>query len=317
MAIVVTDYITDDARLLFATEAERFFKDIRNALTTLQKYRNSIESEAAGEDTVNSLLAARYTDVEAMKADLVSLLGLMTFDPIRRIVPGCPPSHQYTILAPGDASALAYDKSFVIPSPLMTPLDRRVFAELFTYLDDDEYIIKLTDAANAQNNEFTASVIEEGPNLLSSDNSAWWRGALNQGSTSDWDSSFEHQTGNTVALVQAASRMSYPMLAGYYYTVQWTISGRAAGTLTLMVGTDELTGTTSAQTTNATFNTTVFVPLGANPYIAFVPTSSFDGTLTVTALRPLDWLYLDGRLPVANSQDKTVKVNITSHQTGT
>lgn len=315
MAIILREYVLDEYTLELLQGGRVLLADIIRSLNSIGQYRYTLESRGENEATVTAALNSRMTEISGMKSDLSTLLSGINITPIPRIVPGAPAHQRHVTLVNGTGSPVPYGRSFIIPSPLPSSGDYRVFNEMFTWDDNDEWRILLTATEAIANSGFQANVIEDFPSILEGV-SGYFVGWDNEGDTSDWNG-FVHLTGNTLPLVQHASRMLYPMLPGYYYEITWEITGRTAGSVTLQVGTTETIGTQELQSTNAVFTTTVFCPHGTAPYLAFIPSSSFDGTLVAPTMKPLDWLYLDGRLPEETEEDSSAIVNVILHQSGT
>lgn len=315
MAILLREYVLDEYTLELLQSGRVLLADIIRSLQSVVQYRATLESRGENEATVTAALNSRMAEISGMKSDLSTLLSAINISAIPRLAPGAPAHQKHLTLVNGTGSPVPYGRSFIIPSPLPSSGDYRVFDELFTWDDSDEWRIQLEATEAAANRGFVADVIEDFPSILDGI-SGYFTGWDDEGDTSDWNG-FIHLTGNTLPLVQHASRMLYPMLPGYYYEVTWEITGRTAGSVTLQVGTTEEIGTQSLQSTNAVFTTTVFCPHGTLPYLAFIPSSSFDGTLVEPTMKPLDWLYLNGRLPEETEEDSSAIVNVILHQSGT
>lgn len=310
-----TNYETDEEILATIRSAGVMCRGIERELRELIRYRRDMHKSGIATGTAKTALQAILTDIGDHKDDLVTKLGLMTTSAMPIVTPGAPPTLEYLAVAP-DTYNYAY--SWIIPSPSVRPatFEQTALYDVFSVND----IIELMDCADADNNHFKAKVIANlnlvnGGSFVALDNDDdYW--SLNFGTVGDWGTSHWtisgdkalHATGNTSALVQYASSMKFPMLSGYYYTLGYTVSSRTAGSVTSQVGTTEVIGSQTVRSADGTYSETVYCPLGTAPYIAFVPGSTFDGKIDDVSLTPLDWIYVDGRVPVTTAEDRTMKI---------
>jgi hypothetical protein len=118
-----------------------------------------------------------------------------------------------------------------------------------------------------------------GANLLTNpsfttDLSGWTAGA-----NWAWDAagtgSAKHTAGSTATLSQAVT-----LVAGETYLIQWTMSGRTAGTATFAIGANVSSGIG----TNSTSSTSLAAPAASTTF-TITPTSAFDGSIEIVAVQ--------------------------------
>jgi len=87
--------------------------------------------------------------------------------------------------------------------------------------------------------------------------------------TGDWASGFDHTTGNTTPLSQA-----HAAVIGTKYQIEYTVTGRTAGSFTISFGGQSLVGITATGAFGPTATTT--------DNLVITPLSTFDGTVIIS-----------------------------------
>lgn len=293
---------------------EEILWTLRRNLSTFVRRRNALEAEGQSGSTVNTSINNLLTDWDALRDEVVTVLGAIPNTYKIRVKVGMPSQYMSAIISPVDPVNAGRGTIRVGNGPDGNSLEPYVnpFGGLF--LDNDKIIIsQAEDSANNGTHRLWFDAMEwysSTPlynhitgSTADADFSSTWTGS-GSGHWTLTSTTATHNTGNTTALEFPGISLT-AATDNKPHILKFTVSSMTAGSVTAAW----LAGIHSRTVTaNGTYECIVTGQSGDS--VKFTPTSAFDGVISAVSMRRWTGLAFDSALGAANTADTSIVVSL-------